>query len=90
MGKHNFQETSHQTKESDYHRIIYCVWCGIVVWDFNKSVASLKELQAKAGSECPANQSSDECSREEIIEDQINAKLNQRLIDLSEPIWINR
>ncbi len=52
MGKHYFHETTHLVKDSHYHRLIYCEWCGIVVWDFNRLENSLKELQDKAGGDC--------------------------------------
>lgn len=53
MGKHFFHETT--SKFGEFYRVIYCEWCGLVVWDFNKTETSLKELQLKAGDACKAN-----------------------------------
>lgn len=52
LGRHNFIESDHHG--SNYDVIIYCTWCGVVVWDFNRSQTSLKELQENAEKSCKA------------------------------------
>lgn len=49
MSKHNFIESS---ERYEYHRIIFCEWCGLVVWHFNYRDMSKTELQAKVGQPC--------------------------------------
>lgn len=56
MSKHLFIETTTKVKDSQYHRLIYCQWCGLVVWNFNKYEGSL-ELQKKVGKPCVGNDS---------------------------------
>lgn len=50
MSKHYFHESKGVGSNPQFYRIIYCEWCGLVVWDFN-SVAK-RELQAKVGKPC--------------------------------------
>lgn len=49
MSKHNFIESSDRY---EYHRIIFCTWCGLVVWHFNHRDISIKDLQTKVGESC--------------------------------------
>lgn len=50
MSKHNFIESkSYGTK---YDVVIYCTWCGLVVWDFNRTADSINKLQQKVGKPC--------------------------------------
>lgn len=56
MGKHYFHESS--DKFGEYMRVIYCEWCGLVAWDFNKNEntePTQMDLQAQVGNECNAN-----------------------------------
>lgn len=48
--RHNFIETT--DKFGEFHRLIYCTWCGLVVWDFNGRESSVENLQLKVGSPC--------------------------------------
>lgn len=57
MGKHFFHETTTTVKDSNFYRLIYCEWCGLVAWHFNKSDNG--ELQAQVGNECNANNQSE-------------------------------
>lgn len=53
MSKHNFIESSDQFGE--YARLIYCTWCGRVVWHFNKNEKSdtkPSDLQGHVGEPC--------------------------------------
>lgn len=53
MSKHNFVQSSE--KFGEYTSIIYCTWCGLVVWDFNKNEKTdLKQsdLQKNVGKAC--------------------------------------
>lgn len=61
MSKHHFIET--RPTSSTYDRLIYCDWCGIVVWNNNanaNTTPSIKDIQAQAGHGCKANDSSGE------------------------------
>ena len=56
MGKHNFMESS--PRFDAYHRVIFCQWCGVVVWDFNKNEKTdvkQSDLQKNAQTVCKAN-----------------------------------
>lgn len=53
MNKHNFVESSGAF--GVYHRIIYCNWCGVVIWNFNRTEDSVKILQLNAQTVCKAN-----------------------------------
>lgn len=51
--KHNFVESSRHFGE--FHRVIYCTWCGLVVWNWNandRTKPSLTDLQANTGKPC--------------------------------------
>lgn len=50
MGKHNFVESAKHG--NDYQVVIYCTWCGKVVWNFNRTDDSVKELQATIKEPC--------------------------------------
>jgi hypothetical protein len=57
MGKHYFHET--ESGYDKYARLIYCEWCGIVVFNFNsndRTSPTIQEYQAKAGDGCKANE----------------------------------
>lgn len=55
MSKHFFMETKALGDKPEYHRVIYCQWCGLVVWDFNKDLLTNCEFQRKSGETCKAN-----------------------------------
>lgn len=55
MGNHFFKESNALGKSPEFYRIIFCEWCGLVAWDFNKSEKSVKELQAQVGNSCNGN-----------------------------------
>ncbi len=50
MSKHNFIEST--DKFGEFYRLIYCTWCGMVVWNFNASDESVVELQKRVGETC--------------------------------------
>lgn len=54
MGKHYFHETTYD-ENTVYERVLFCEWCGLVVWLFSKQLEPNSKLQEKAGSECKAN-----------------------------------
>lgn len=55
MSKHFFHESRALGDNPQFYRIIFCEWCGLVAWDFNRTEKSVKELQSQVGNECPAN-----------------------------------
>ncbi len=58
MSKHYFHETS--DKFDEYCRVIYCEWCGLVIWDFSKVIeTNMRDLQTQAGDVCKANLASE-------------------------------
>ena len=51
MSKHNFVESEGHGSESNV--VVYCTWCGLVVWSFlERTIAA--ELQKEAECSCPA------------------------------------
>lgn len=60
MSKHYFKESKALGDSPEFYRIVYCEWCGIVVWDFNNTKQALQELQKNAQTSCKANEAEDE------------------------------
>lgn len=56
MSKHLFVESSEHG--SEYAVVIYCQWCGKVVWDFNRTDKSVSELQESTPTGCVYDQES--------------------------------
>lgn len=50
MSKHNFVES--KSHGNDFQVVIFCTWCGKVVWDFNRNDKSVKELQQSVKEPC--------------------------------------
>lgn len=50
MSKHNFIES--REHGGKYDVIIYCTWCGKVVWDFNRNEVSVAKLQSTVKEPC--------------------------------------
>lgn len=49
MSLHNFIESN---KHSSGHPVIYCGWCGVVVWSFGFTDYSVETLQKNVGQPC--------------------------------------
>ena len=57
MSKHKFVLTPKSESFNEFQRLIYCEWCGLVVWNFNANEhtkPSRAEYQAKTGKPCLA------------------------------------
>lgn len=56
MSRHNFIESSGYK----YNRVIFCGWCGLVTWDYNKNEKTemkQSDLQGKVGKPCVGGKS---------------------------------